>query len=149
LLALGALPLAIGVGERSELRQPLDVTIIGGLIVSQLLTLPTTPIVYLLLDKLRRRGADLAAARLSAQGELASNYFSLRDADTELALVRSTVERSLTIKVNCSEVVTVQASAPSARRTLSQIAANRQAAAIALIQALGGGWRQGVPRPAP
>ncbi|MDP3824129.1 MAG: efflux transporter outer membrane subunit [Burkholderiales bacterium] len=47
--------------------------------------------------------ADLAAARLSAQGELATNYFSLRDADTELALVRSTVEgleRSLTITQN-------------------------------------------------
>ena len=47
--------------------------------------------------------ADLAAARLSAQGELATNYFSLRDTDTELALVRSTVEgleRSLTITQN-------------------------------------------------
>ena len=53
--ALGALPLAIGFGEGSELRQPLGVAIIGGLIASQLLTLLTTPVVYILLDKLRRR----------------------------------------------------------------------------------------------
>lgn len=51
--ALGALPLAIGFGEGSELRQPLGIAIIGGLIASQLLTLLTTPVVYVLLDKLR------------------------------------------------------------------------------------------------
>ena len=54
--ALGALPLAIGFGEGAELRRPLGVAIIGGLIASQLLTLLTTPVVYLVLDKLRRRG---------------------------------------------------------------------------------------------
>ncbi|HRN76338.1 efflux RND transporter permease subunit [Ottowia sp.] len=53
--ALGALPLAIGFGEGAALRQPLGVTIIGGLIASQLLTLLTTPAVYVLLDKLRRK----------------------------------------------------------------------------------------------
>jgi multidrug efflux pump len=56
---LGALPLAIGWGEGSELRRPLGVTIIGGLLVSQLITLLTTPVVYLYLDRLhnwRRRG---------------------------------------------------------------------------------------------
>ncbi len=52
--ALGALPLAIGFGQGSELRQPLGITIIGGLIASQLLTLLTVPVVYVVLDKLRR-----------------------------------------------------------------------------------------------
>jgi multidrug efflux pump len=54
--ALGALPLAIGFGEGSELRRPLGVAIIGGLLASQLLTLLTTPVVYIVMDKLRRRG---------------------------------------------------------------------------------------------
>lgn len=53
--ALGALPLAIGFGEGSELRRPLGVAIIGGLLASQLLTLLTTPVVYVVMDKLRRR----------------------------------------------------------------------------------------------
>ncbi|WUR11588.1 efflux RND transporter permease subunit [[Empedobacter] haloabium] len=56
--ALGALPLAIGFGEGSELRQPLGIAIIGGLVASQLLTLLTTPVVYILLDRLRRRSPD-------------------------------------------------------------------------------------------
>ena len=55
---LGALPLAIGFGEGSELRQPLGVAIIGGLIASQLLTLITTPVVYIYLDRLRPSGRD-------------------------------------------------------------------------------------------
>ena len=63
--ALGALPLAIGFGEGSELRRPLGIAIIGGLIASQLLTLLTTPVVYILLDKLRRRSpAERALSRL-------------------------------------------------------------------------------------
>jgi multidrug efflux pump len=64
---LGALPLALGTGVGSELRRPLGITIIGGLIVSQLLTLYTTPVVYIYLDRLsiwwhrvhkRARGID-------------------------------------------------------------------------------------------
>ena len=55
---LGALPLAIGFGEGTELRRPLGITIIGGLIASQLLTLLTTPVVYVLLDRLRRRNSS-------------------------------------------------------------------------------------------
>ena len=60
---LGALPLAIGFGEGSELRQPLGVAIIGGLIASQLLTLLTTPVVYIYLDRLRRRGDERHLSR--------------------------------------------------------------------------------------
>jgi multidrug efflux pump len=51
----GALPLAFGTGTGSELRRPLGITIVGGLIVSQMLTLYTTPVVYLLFDSMRMR----------------------------------------------------------------------------------------------
>jgi multidrug efflux pump subunit AcrB len=51
---LGALPLALGTGTGSELRRPLGISIIGGLLVSQMLTLFTTPVVYLYLDRLQR-----------------------------------------------------------------------------------------------
>ena len=50
---LGAMPLALGTGTGSELRRPLGITIVGGLMVSQLLTLYTTPVVYLYLDRLQ------------------------------------------------------------------------------------------------
>jgi multidrug efflux pump len=65
---LGALPLAIGFGEGSETRQPLGVAIIGGLIASQLLTLLTTPVVYVYLDKFRKRGANERALSRAHSG---------------------------------------------------------------------------------
>jgi multidrug efflux pump len=61
--AFGALPLAIGFGEGAELRRPLGIAIIGGLIASQFITLLTTPVVYLALDKFRRRPARGPALR--------------------------------------------------------------------------------------
>ena len=54
---LGALPLVIGHGAGSELRRPLGITIIGGLLLSQFLTLYTTPIIYLAFERLRLRFA--------------------------------------------------------------------------------------------
>ena len=66
---LGALPLAIGFGEGSELRQPLGVAIIGGLIASQLLTLMTTPVVYVYLDRLRRRRDERFLSRHGDEGQ--------------------------------------------------------------------------------
>jgi multidrug efflux pump len=63
---LGGLPLAIGGGTGSELRRPLGITIVGGLIVSQMLTLFTTPVVYLYLDRFQQR---ITRWRTSHRGE--------------------------------------------------------------------------------
>jgi multidrug efflux pump len=56
------IPLVIATGPGTELRRPLGITIIGGLFVSQILTLYTTPVIYLLIDKLRRRREARAVA---------------------------------------------------------------------------------------
>ncbi|HEX3374421.1 MAG TPA: efflux RND transporter permease subunit, partial [Edaphobacter sp.] len=60
---LGGLPLALGHGAGAEMRQPLGITIVGGLIVSQALTLFTTPVVYLFFDRMRGRFARLGFRR--------------------------------------------------------------------------------------
>jgi multidrug efflux pump len=62
---LGALPLMLGTGTGSELRHPLGITIVGGLIVSQLLTLFTTPVIYLYFDRLERRIVGRPSAPLA------------------------------------------------------------------------------------
>jgi multidrug efflux pump len=59
---LGGLPLALGSGIGSELRRPLGITIVGGLLVSQILTLYTTPVVYIFFDKLARRATGTRAS---------------------------------------------------------------------------------------
>ena len=64
---LGALPLALGTGTGSELRRPLGITIIGGLIVSQVLTLFTTPVVYLYFDRMQHWWARGHASRQPAE----------------------------------------------------------------------------------
>jgi len=71
---LGALPLAIGMGEGGELRQPLGIAIVGGLALSQVLTLYTTPVIYLYMDRLRlwsrrRRGGSAATVARLQPGE--------------------------------------------------------------------------------
>jgi multidrug efflux pump len=65
----GGLPLALGTGTGSELRRPLGISIVGGLIVSQMLTLFTTPVVYLYMDRLRALLAGLRPKRHAAQSD--------------------------------------------------------------------------------
>jgi multidrug efflux pump len=66
---LGALPLAIGTGMGSELRHPLGISIVGGLIFSQVLTLYTTPVIYLYFDRLAERSRRRRAAAAEPEGQ--------------------------------------------------------------------------------
>ncbi len=72
---LGGLPLAIGGGEGSEMRRPLGIAIVGGLLFSQLLTLYTTPVMYLYLDRLRLRWE---AFKRRVRGRCAPRPFHIR-----------------------------------------------------------------------
>ena len=76
---LGGLPLAVGAGTGSELRQPLGLAIVGGLIVSQVLTLYTTPVVYLYLDRLRLWFARVSTGRSERQQRSGTTLGSLED----------------------------------------------------------------------
>ena len=58
----GAVPLALGTGDGAEMRQPLGIAIVGGLVLSQLLTLYTTPVVFVCMDRLRRRTKPIAVS---------------------------------------------------------------------------------------
>ena len=64
---LGGVPLAIGGGTGAELRRPLGIAIVGGLLVSQMLTLFTTPVVYLYLDRFRLRFKKVRREARSSQ----------------------------------------------------------------------------------
>jgi multidrug efflux pump subunit AcrB len=64
---LGALPLALGSGTGSELRRPLGISIVGGLLVSQVLTLYTTPVIYLAFSSLQRRFLSRRVGAVSAE----------------------------------------------------------------------------------
>ena len=70
---LGALPLVLAMGPGAELRRPLGVTIIGGLILSQILTLYTTPVVYLLMDRLSRKARGRPTVTQQDQAQISSS----------------------------------------------------------------------------
>jgi multidrug efflux pump len=77
----GALPLVLERGTGSELRFPLGVTIIGGLLLSQLLTLYTTPVIYLYMERLRARLARAVAPAVPPAGEFAPPVITQRAAE--------------------------------------------------------------------
>jgi multidrug efflux pump len=70
---LGALPLLLGVGDGAEIRQPLGISIVGGLILGQILTLFTTPVVYIYLERLRLKLQRVSSKPISTATLLSSN----------------------------------------------------------------------------
>jgi len=78
---LGALPLAVGNGTGSELRQPLGIAIVGGLIVSQFLTLYTTPVIYLFFERLRLTVGRRLKAKVERRRQLPLPFNAVRDPD--------------------------------------------------------------------
>jgi HAE1 family hydrophobic/amphiphilic exporter-1 len=77
---LGGVPLMLGTGTGSEIRQPLGYAMVGGLIVSQALTLFTTPVVYLYLDRLSNAFADWGRSENGDQARPASEQGSIKQA---------------------------------------------------------------------
>jgi multidrug efflux pump len=67
---LGGLPLALGTGFGSELRRPLGIAMVGGLLLSQVLTLYTTPVIYVFFDNLANRSGRKSKRPATANGEL-------------------------------------------------------------------------------
>jgi len=78
---LGALPLAVGNGTGSELRQPLGIAIVGGLIVSQFLTLYTTPVIYLFFERLRLSVGRRLKVKVERRQQLPLPFNAVRDPD--------------------------------------------------------------------
>ncbi len=111
---LGGLPLALGSGTGSELRRPLGITIVGGLILSQVLTLYTTPVIYFFFDRLARR-FSLRPGRASRAGATGQCQWARARAGRLIAMnvseifVRKPVATTLlTVAIALSGVVAFQ-----------------------------------------